>query len=214
MIGYRRQPWKYHHVGGAIDYLGPSVYTLSCVPHATHRIWLLSVKFFFYSPSLSFFPKDRLYCFPISVMTSFNKGSRPSCARDRFNVGTLILYLFHSTLLFFPFPFFVYVILLRCLRCCSNLFWLRVPAMLRCPLGSRASQYRLHFLFSCPPPVSAAAVPSYVLRLSPVPPLPGVPREPLAIPSGRYWLSSPTPRSWSSIPQGATVCMCVWSPYC
>lgn len=116
--------------------------------------------------------------------------------RDNFHACTLIFCLFHSAhscCFLVRFISLCTLFFFRCLRCCSNLFWLRVPAMLRCPLGTRTSQYRLHFLFSFPPP-------------PPVPPFPEIPREPLAIPSGRYWLCSPTPRSWSSIPQGATVC--------
>lgn len=55
-------------------------------------------------------------------------------------------------------------------------------------------------------PASIVSISSSLSLPFPVPPFPEIPREPLAIPSGRYWLSSPTPRSWSSIPQGATVC--------
>lgn len=53
------------------------------------------------------------------------------------------------------------------------------------------------------PPPDTTDILSAVLSL-PRPTIPWSPPGTPRIPSGRYWLSSPTPRSWSSIPQGAT----------
>ena len=104
---------------------------------------------------------------------------------DHFHVCTLIFSLFHSTHSFF--------FLVRFISSCRLGYSVVCVAAVIC------------FGCACQPccVVLWELEPASIVSISSSLSLP-FPRP--AIPSGRYWLSSPTPRSWSSIPQGATVC--------